>query len=230
MIGFLKKLFKKDTKMNLKSYDIVVEVSSARGGRRRERRNGVQAPNEMFLRNILARNDEKIVEILSVHDGDPIKVVEGNTVVGQSGGNAQVMQLQNNNVPATGTMNADTSSELKEYIQEEGAKAAQPQPKPKDECCTSQAKPAIVVPKVSSKPKYYKIGNIDIKEQDGRIYQKQWMTLSIKDIDDYRVVSDANNKIVPLVGKHIEVRKWVELDDCSCEKPDSPDGKILING
>ena len=59
------------------------------------------------------------------------------------------------------------------------------------------------------KPKYYKVGDIEIKDDNGKIYQKQWMKLTNAEASNFRLVSDKNNAIVNMNGKHLEMKKWV---------------------
>ena len=59
------------------------------------------------------------------------------------------------------------------------------------------------------KPKYYKVGDIEIKDDNGKIYQKQWMKLTNAEASNFRLVSDKNNAIANMNGKHIEMKKWV---------------------
>ena len=59
------------------------------------------------------------------------------------------------------------------------------------------------------KPKYYKVGDIEIKDDNGKIYQKQWMKLTNAEASIFRLVSDKNNAIANMNGKHIEMKKWV---------------------
>lgn len=79
------------------------------------------------------------------------------------------------------------------------------------------------VPK--SKPKFYSVGGIDIKEDNGKIYQKQWIALSEVEAANLRVINDKNNKIVSLAGKHIEMKKWVLVED---KKEDTPADELNI--
>lgn len=62
------------------------------------------------------------------------------------------------------------------------------------------------------KPKYYKIGDIEIKDDNGKIYQKQWMKLSDSEASNLRIINDKNNSIVNIAGKHIEMKKWVLVE------------------
>ena len=59
------------------------------------------------------------------------------------------------------------------------------------------------------KPKYYKVGDIEIKDDNGKIYQKQWMKLTDAEASNFRLVSDKNNAIANMNGKHLEMKKWV---------------------
>ena len=59
------------------------------------------------------------------------------------------------------------------------------------------------------KPKYYKVGDIEIKDDNGKIYQKQWMKLTNTEASNFRLVSDKNNAIASMNGKHLEMKKWV---------------------
>ena len=60
--------------------------------------------------------------------------------------------------------------------------------------------------------KYYKVGDIDIKDDNGKIYQRQWMKLTESEASNLRLINDKNNAIVSLVGKHLEMRKWIPVE------------------
>lgn len=64
-----------------------------------------------------------------------------------------------------------------------------------------------------TQPKYYSISGIDIKDDNGKIYQKQWVRLSDKDAENFRIVNDSNNKLVALSGKHLEMKRWVLVEN-----------------
>ena len=72
---------------------------------------------------------------------------------------------------------------------------------------------------IKQKPRFYSVGGIEIKDDNGKIYQKQWMKLSEKEARNFRLVNDANNKIASMNGKHLEMKRWVAVetsseDDC----------------
>lgn len=61
--------------------------------------------------------------------------------------------------------------------------------------------------------KYYRVGDIDIKDDNGKLYQKQWMKLTDSEASNFRIINDKNNSIVNLVGKHIEMKKWIAIEN-----------------
>ena len=70
---------------------------------------------------------------------------------------------------------------------------------------------------VKHKPRIFKIGDIEVKDDNGVLYQKQWVTLTPKEAASIRIVSDTSNKIVDLKGKHIEMRRWIKVEDVENE-------------
>lgn len=63
--------------------------------------------------------------------------------------------------------------------------------------------------------KYFTVGGIDCKLENGKVYQKQWVKLVPAEAENIRVISDANNKVMNMNGKHIEMQKWVLADTSS---------------
>lgn len=88
--------------------------------------------------------------------------------------------------------------------------------------------------KLPSPPKFFQVGGIKCKMENGKLYQKQWMRLTDNEADEIRIVSDKNNKICPLTNKHIEILKWVLVEDEDKNSPidsdDTTSGLELING
>lgn len=64
--------------------------------------------------------------------------------------------------------------------------------------------------KTQEKPKYFSVGGVECKSIGGLIYQKQWVRVDSK---NYRLISDSNNKELSLTGKHIEMLKWVVVEN-----------------
>ena len=75
------------------------------------------------------------------------------------------------------------------------------------------------------KPKIITIGDMQVKYDGDKVYQKQWVKLNSNEAANFRIVNDSNNKIVPLNGKHIECRKWVIVEEDSSE-----DDNDIMNG
>lgn len=70
------------------------------------------------------------------------------------------------------------------------------------------------------KPKIITIGDMQVKYDGDKVYQKQWVKLNSTEASNFRIVNDSNNKIVSLNGKHIECRKWVIVEEDSNEDED----------
>lgn len=69
------------------------------------------------------------------------------------------------------------------------------------------AQPAPQAP--LQKPKYYKVGDVELKDDNGKIYQKQWLRLTEAEASNFRIINDKNNSIFNLKDRHIEMKKWV---------------------
>ena len=66
---------------------------------------------------------------------------------------------------------------------------------------------------VEKPPKFFTVAGIECKLDKGRIYQKQWVKLLGQEASNYRLISDKNNRELPFAGKHLEVLKWVLVED-----------------
>jgi len=87
-------------------------------------------------------------------------------------------------------------------------------PKPPAARPAEPAAPQAVVEDSSRKAvsKIITIGDVQIKYDGNSVYQKQWVRLQPKEEASIRVVSDANNKLVPMKGRHFEVKRWVKIE------------------
>ena len=63
-----------------------------------------------------------------------------------------------------------------------------------------------------SAPQYYKIGDVEIKIDNGISYQKQFVRLTDTEAANIRVVDDKTNKVVNLNNKHIEMKRWIRVE------------------
>lgn len=70
------------------------------------------------------------------------------------------------------------------------------------------------------KPKIVTIGDIQLKYDGNDVYQKQWIRVTPDEANNFRVIMDQTNKIVPMKGRHFEVRKWVKIQDTDVEDED----------
>ena len=190
----LKKLYNivysKDKTMKLKKFDILVKGA---GQKQPHEVTGVQAINEQQLRQLYAMNDEIILEIRNVYDGDSVKDNSTNPEYKSKPDEIPQEALSTDNTLNPLNINPVTNKQV--YID-----------KPNK------------FPQQDSTPKYYKIGEIEIKEVNGKIYQKQWVALDIKEMKNYRLISDKTNKIISMSGKHIEYKKWIEVSDTSSKE------------
>ena len=86
---------------------------------------------------------------------------------------------------------------------------------------------AVQAPKPKSKPKVVTIGDMQVKYDGDKIYQKQWVKLNANEASNFRVVSDSTNKIVNLAGKHLEARRWIQVKETSEDSVDDAVEAIL---
>lgn len=191
-----------------KKFDV---LTIAEGERTPKEQNGLQASSEQELRSLLAMTGEKILEIRRVYEGD---------VVRNSTTNPEYLSAPDKIPPeALGVQHAPVNMQMTRDTQVQQDHSVQIQ--------KTQDVVRQIVPRRPEKTKIYKIGDVEIKEQGGIIYQKQWVRISSS---DYRLVNDSNNKILPMTGKHIEVLKWVVVDsseeDQMCSNPHN-DGELV---
>lgn len=69
-----------------------------------------------------------------------------------------------------------------------------------------------VIAEQKTAPKYYKIGDVEIKIDNGVSYQKQFVRLTDTEAANIRVVDDKTNKVVNLNNKHIEMKRWIRVE------------------
>ena len=80
-----------------------------------------------------------------------------------------------------------------------------------------------------AKPKIVMIGDVEVKYDGEKVYQKQWVKLTSSEASNFRVVNDNSNKIVALAGKHIEAKRWVLVEE-SQENGNDANVESLIEG
>ena len=67
----------------------------------------------------------------------------------------------------------------------------------------------ITQPTTTKQTSYFKIGPTECKIENGQVFRKQWITVTEDEMQNYRLISDKTNRILPLNGKHLETLKWV---------------------
>ena len=83
----------------------------------------------------------------------------------------------------------------------------------------------VQVQQPKPKPKIVTIGDVEVKYDGDKVYQKQWMKLTPAEANNFRVVNESNNKIVSLNGKRIEAKRWVLVE----EKTDAQNDDVVDN-
>ena len=73
----------------------------------------------------------------------------------------------------------------------------------------------VVAPQPKAKPKIVTIGDMQVKYDGDKVYQRQWVKLNATEAANFRVVHDSSNKIMPMTGKHIEAKRWVRVEETS---------------
>lgn len=83
----------------------------------------------------------------------------------------------------------------------------QPQPLPPQQYAMPRQSQ---VPRQHEPPKFFEIGGVKCKLEDGKMFQEQWVRV---DAAKYRLVADTTNKLVSMNGKHLEMLKWIQIED-----------------
>ena len=73
----------------------------------------------------------------------------------------------------------------------------------------------VAAPQPKAKPKIVTIGDMQVKYDGDKVYQRQWVKLNATEAANFRLVNDSSNKIVSMVGKHIEAKRWVRVEETS---------------
>lgn len=73
----------------------------------------------------------------------------------------------------------------------------------------------VAAPQPKAKPKIVTIGDMQVKYDGDKVYQRQWVKLNATEAANFRLVNDSSNKIVSMAGKHIEAKRWVRVEETS---------------
>ena len=204
IIDFLKNKNKaeKDTEKKMKEFDII-KISQDEDGRTMQTpESGVKAMSPQELINLYAACGEKI-RILRMRDiANPVQTPLP-PMPPKNGSSAAAKKIPEITV---------TQAKPAEFIKPSQADQSYASPAPQLPPRPSRKEEAIEE-KIPEKPKFFKISGIDCKLDNGKLYQKQWMSVGANEISSIRILSRKSNKIIPLDDKVIEVLKWVEVKD-----------------
>lgn len=172
------------------------------------------APNPQYLINLYAASGDKIRileelppdgETASYGKMDVSKMLDAENTTGWAAkGNLGAGKMM------TTTASEDQIRALEAMHSGTTSQQTQPSNQPQQQIQNQQPQQA---PQAQSQPTFFKIGSIECKMENGKVYQKQWMRVSETEMSNYRLISDKNNKILPMTGKHLEVLKWAISED-----------------
>jgi hypothetical protein len=76
-------------------------------------------------------------------------------------------------------------------------------------------------PAISAEQKYYMIGDIELKSENGIIYQRAWVPATDTESQHIRIINDKTKKPISLLEKHIEIKKWIKVDSAIIKNVDN---------
>lgn len=157
--------------------------------------NGGVMQHQSFQNGVIAGSAKELADIYAL-TGQRIQILRTYEAPAKSNPSIPVTPSVTQNVPA------------QHSTPENAAAASKPYPGPG----------FSVRPEISLQPPvFFTIGGIECKNENGQVYQKQWVTLTPTEEQNYRLVSDTTNKLVNTNGKHFEVKKWVRVDNTPIE-------------
>ena len=172
------------------------------------------APNPQYLINLYAASGDKIRileelppdgETASYGKMDVSKMLDAENTTGWAAkGNLGAGKMM------TTTASEDQIRALEAMHSGTPSQQTQPSNQSQQQIQNQQPQQA---PQAQAQPTFFKIGSIECKMENGKVYQKQWMRVSETEMANYRLISDKNNKILPMTGKHLEVLKWAISED-----------------
>lgn len=207
MLKWLLKFFQRKTTM-VKKFDILVHDQDSNVPPKKE--SGVMAESPRALESMYGMCGQSI-EILRTYSDDECENY-GKFDIKNAISNHEKPICTGKLGNGTGLLKID-SKELENFTKSIGG-ANQSNEKTSDTVISPTiSNQDLLNKKPPSPPKFFQVGGIKCKMENGRFYQKQWMRLTDNEADEIRIVSDKNNKICPLTNKHIEILKWVLVED-----------------
>jgi len=187
----------KQHKFDIIVFDIDEENGSSQ--QMRTEQNGIYANSADELRMLYARCGQKI-KIVREYEETP-------------DGNSKLVSEQQPMQPGNGMLTVEQANKMGIKLLPVEMPQKLQASKPVPQVQTNQP-----IPVEEEKPRYFSIGGIECKAVGSKIYQKQWVRADPK---NYRLISDTNNKELPLTGKHIETLKWVMVEDEADQENDA---------
>ena len=189
-----------------RKYDIKVRYMDASGQYKWRDETGVVAANPKELAGIYEMVGEKI-QIM--HDYGPVNTSSRPDLAEIDGGMPLPPEVKM--LPMPTTVSGDVTETGNQVVPSTPIPSGVP---PATHHVFDPPKP--MKPK-KKEVKYFRINGVDCKVEDGKIFQKQWVKLIGSDLNNYRILSEKTNKIIPFTGKVLEVLRWIQLDDTNDE-------------
>lgn len=197
--NFLKrknKIQEKNKEKNMsKLYDITVFEYDSNGNPIQTEERGIHADSREELINIYKSCGQKINIIREYSDSS----------LAENGGIQTI-----GGVPLNAKVTLDNNSEISSVIIPEPNTNLNATNLNFQNINTPSAK---VTKRITEPPKYFTVGGVECKMDNGKIYQKQWVRIIGTEAGNYRLISDSNNREISMNGKHLEVLKWVLVED-----------------
>ena len=196
--------------MKMRKFRFIVTNNGTDGGMRmNEQPQIAMSPSPQYLINLYAQSGDKI-RILEELPADEETKNYGKLDVDKAMNDSMAAGWAASGQLGAGRMlSMDGNDEQIRALQAMQGNATAP---------SEQNPPTVASPKAvpvpaQTQPSYFKVGGTECKMENGKVYQKQWMRLTDDEMQNYRLISDKNNKILPMAGKHLEMLKWVITED-----------------
>ena len=190
-----------------KKYDIIVYEVDVNGQKKSHIENGIMgnSPSEIINIYKMCGQEVQIVKEYSDEEsnnyGRKQHIDENDVVMNTSNGGTGLMKISN-----------DMKQKIEEYSSQKEHT--------KNDLHTKQTNH-------NTPPKFLNVGGIKCKIENGKLYQKQWIKLSDNESEEIRIISNKTNKIFPLTDKHIEIMKWVLVEESDYDENKNLE---LLNG
>lgn len=218
---WFKNIFKKKDNVMAKKYDIQVFEIDSSGQKKGHMESGIMANSPQELINIYKMCGQEIQIIREYSDDESQNYGKTKHL------NPDEVQI---NTAMGGTGMMKISEEEQKRIEDFEKMKSNNSKLQQTSSYTIPTQNKVELPKVKEPVKYFTIGGIKCKMENGKFYQKQWIRLSDEEASEIRIVSDKNNKICELKDKHIEIMKWVMTEDAEENNSDTTEERELING